>query len=202
MTMKIGSTGLEMTVTPGGSCSGSVCLTQIHSARVLLNPSSGQEADGMILSGNGASPALKVADCLPVFAVWDSFTGACHAGWRGLASGIVENMLGMVDEPLRYLVLGPCICGECYEVEEDVREQVARTDPAGLSAFPPGRVDLRASAIRRARHLAGDRFKVVSDSRCTMETEELFSYRRNGTSCRNLVRLAEACLPEHIHRPL
>ncbi len=203
--MRIGSTGLTLQVIGAGETTalhgGTVLLSQVHGAEIIMNPIQGQEGDGMLLPMEGRLPGLRVADCLPVFAIWDGFIGAAHAGWRGLAGGIVENLISSVDRPLRYLITGPCICPACYTVGEDVRSAVAATDPAGLQGHPPGRVDLRGSAVRRACRLAGSRFEILQDPRCTFEDPGLHSYRRNGTGKRNIVQLAENPHDLHIRPP-
>jgi copper oxidase (laccase) domain-containing protein len=178
-----------------------VFVNQIHGSKILLNPSGGESADGMIFERGKGIPALKVADCLPVFAIWDDYTGAAHAGWRGLAEGIVENLIASVDQPLRWLILGPCICADCFATGNDVREAVCSGDPSGASEHPRGRVDLRGSAFRRVQYAAGNQFKVINLHDCTMESDSLFSYRSNGTGERNLIWLAETAPGEHIRQP-
>jgi copper oxidase (laccase) domain-containing protein len=177
-----------------------VFLNQVHSSRIVVNPAGGESADGMIVDRYSSIPALRVADCLPVFALWDDFAGAAHAGWRGLAGGIVEKLLQAVDQPLRWFITGPCICGDCYTVGEEVRNAVFRDDPSAGRDHPPGRVDLRGSAIRRARKLCGEQFKVVTSGECTMESANLYSFRSNGTTGRNILWLAEIERGEHIRQ--
>jgi len=181
--------------------SGAVFLNQIHSSHILFNPAGGESGDGMVFAEGRGIPALRVADCLPVFALWDHFTGAAHAGWRGLSEGIVENLVSSVSQPLRWLILGPCICAGCYETGDDVRDAVCAGDPAGADAHPGGKVDLRGSALRRARHAAGNQFDVIHVNECTMESDDLYSYRYNRTPMRNVIWLAENAQDEHIRRP-
>ncbi len=169
-------------------------LNQTHSNRIVINPIGGENADGMVMPRGFGIPALKVADCLPVFAVWDEYIGAAHAGWKGLAGGIVENLISSVDSPLRWLVLGPCICCECYSVGKDVFEAVAQVEAEGQSH----RVDLRANAIRRASNLCKEQFGLINIEECTKESTSLYSYRRNATASRNILWLAETERGEHI----
>lgn len=194
--------GLELRMGSSACDSQAVFLNQVHGNSILENPREGQTGDGMIFRRGQGLPGLQVADCLPVFAIWDSFTGAAHAGWRGIAGGIVEKLLSSVNEPLRYLILGPCICPDCYEVGEEVRAAAAKHDPLGTAGHPEGRIDLRGSALRRALQCCPEPFETVSLSACTMETQTLFSYRRNKTSRRNHLWLAEKNQAEHIHRPI
>jgi len=178
-----------------------VFLDQVHGTDVVYDPPGNTRADGLVCTRGTSYPGLRVADCLPVFALWKNFTGAAHAGWRGLAGGIVEKLLLSVDEPLELLILGPCICADCYEVGEDVRRAISCDDPGGLDNHPEGRADLRGSALRRARRVVPGGFQVLNLDRCTRETENLFSFRRDGTGGRNLLWLAEASPCSHILHP-
>lgn len=175
-----------------------VFLNQTHSNRIAVNPRGGENADGMVMQRGFSIPALRVADCLPVFAVWDDYIGAAHAGWRGLAAGIIENLINSVDLPLKWLVLGPCICGNCYSVGEDVYEAVTQVVPERRSVHNTKRLDLRASAFRRASDLCSEQFGLINIEECTMESTSLYSYRRNATTSRNILWLAETERGEHI----
>jgi copper oxidase (laccase) domain-containing protein len=203
--MRIPGTDLELCIgdrkREWPSAAEAVFLEQVHGSDVLSAPAPGDRGDGMVFPAGGGFPGLRVADCLPVFAVWDGFTGAAHAGWRGLSQGVVENLLGSVDQPLRWLILGPCICEGCYEVGEDVRQSVAAGDPAGPAGHPPGRADLRGGALRRAAAAAGHGFRVMDISACTMESSDLYSFRRDGTHGRNTLWLAEYRPDLHIQHP-
>lgn len=194
----LGISGIEETDPPPEE---TLFLTQVHGTNIRHDPLQGAEADGMVCSRGNGFPGLKVADCLPVFAIWNSFTGAAHAGWRGLSAGIVEKLILSVDEPLEVLILGPCICADCYTVGEEVREAVAHGDPGGMESHPKGRVDLRRSALRRARKVSPTDFRVIDLDLCTLESERLYSYRENGTEHRNLLWLAETCPCLHIQHP-
>ncbi len=174
-------------VIPGNA----IFLNQIHGSRIAVNPAGGENADGMVMDRGYGIPALRVADCLPVFALWDDYIGAAHVGWRGLAGGIVENLMAAVDSPLRWLVPGPCICGDCYAVGEEIREAVFSGDPTGGKEHPDGRVDLRGSVLRRVRRLCGEQFQLINLEECTFESTSLYSFRGNETDRRNLLWLAE-----------
>ena len=177
-----------------------IFLNQVHGNRIVIDPAGGESADGMIMSRGYGIPALRVADCLPVFALWDDCIGAAHAGWRGLAGGIVENLIAAVDQPLRWLIIGPCICGECYTVGEKVREAVFSGDPAGGEEHPDRRLDLRGSTLRRARRASGEQFQSINIDECTLESTSLYSVRGNETAKRNFLWLAEIERGEHIRQ--
>ncbi len=110
---------------------------QKHTSEVLIYPDEYYEGkgefDGFVVRredmnfSNNITFGVKTADCLPVFFVSDAVLGVFHAGWRGLVGGIldrvVEKMEKLGGEPKRtFFVIGPYICGRCYEVGEDVRQ--------------------------------------------------------------------------------
>jgi len=193
--------GIRGTDGKGSPEADTIFLSQVHGTEILFDPPHDTEADGMVCSRGKGFPGLKVADCLPVFALWKNFVGAAHAGWRGLAGGIVEKLICSVNEPLELLILGPCICADCYTVGEEVRKALAREDPGGIESHPEGKADLRGSALRRARKSARHGFHLISLDLCTLESESLYSYRRNGTGERNLLWLAETSPCSHIQHP-
>lgn len=198
--MYLGLSGAGTRLKPHTVPENAVFLNQVHGSRIVHDPAGGESADGMVLKRGFGTPALKVADCLPLFAIWDDWIGAAHAGWRGLANGIVENLIAAVDQPLRWLVMGPSICGDCYVAGEKTREAVFQRDPSGGEKHPPGRIDLRGSATRIARSMCGEHFQFVSMDECTLESKSLYSFRRNKTSERNFLWLAETERYEHIRQ--
>lgn len=154
-------------------------------------------ADAVVSSGTAHACEIQVADCLPVlFAHRDGrVVGAAHAGWRGLAGGVLEatlealGRLGGDAAPDAFEAwLGPCIGPAAFEVGEDVREAFCRPDPGAAPHFVagpgPGKwlADLPALARRRLRaagvlELAGND---GSDRWCTVsQPERYFSYRRD-----------------------
>lgn len=132
---------------------------QVHGTRVLVHdaPWSGwvrvEGADGHVVLGAGAA-AVTIADCVPVFIAHPSgAVGMVHAGWRGVAGGILPEALRLfaqrglpVDECAVHL--GPSICGRCYEVGVDVYEQLT-----GWTTARPRHVDLRALLGEQAAQL-------------------------------------------------
>ncbi|MBD3369203.1 hypothetical protein GF402_02440 [Candidatus Fermentibacteria bacterium] len=166
-----------------------VRLSQVHGNRIELYPRGGEEADGMVVRRGERTPCLSVADCLPLFLVSDRYLVAVHAGWRGLAAGVAEAALWALPEPARICVLGPCICGKCYPVGDDVRRAVLTGQDT--ERHPPGRVDLKLSALGRleAAGLA-DGCEVLRVNDCTRcGSPQLCSHRAGDRSGRNLVWL-------------
>lgn len=148
-------------------------------------------SDGVVTSTVGVGLAVLVADCVPILAR-DSNAGviaAVHAGRRGAADGIAlraleamvaaGSQLSSVD-----VILGPAICGACYEVPESMRDEVDAALPGSASTTDKGTpgLDLRAG-IAIALRGAGVR-SVVVDPRCTNTDPDLFSHRRGAPTGR------------------
>lgn len=164
-----------------------VFLSQMHGAAVLESPMPYASADGMILPRRGSRfPGVLTADCLPVFAVWDEVVGCAHAGWRGLAAGVLDALQEAGGGPPRAVVLGPCICGECYTVGEEVLSMVAVRRPQGSKLHLPGRLDLKESAAS----FFDKSVKIYTVDMCTLCGSGFHSHRRNGTRLRNRFWLA------------
>jgi YfiH family protein len=171
-----------------------VWLRQVHGARAVeASPqAAGAEADASFTRSRGAVCAVSVADCLPVlFAADDaSVVGIAHAGWRGLAAGVLEATVCAMAVPAERLLawLGPAIGPRAYEVGEEVREAFLARDPALASAFSPARpghwmLDLYAAARRRlaaagVQRASGGLFCTYSDA------ARFFSWRRERTNAR------------------
>ncbi|MBN8727319.1 MAG: peptidoglycan editing factor PgeF [Xanthomonadales bacterium] len=163
-------------------------LRQVHGTTVLDAdaPAAGEpEADAAVARAPGRVLAILTADCLPVaFAARDgSMVAAAHAGWRGLAAGVLEATLAaMAIDPGQVLAwLGPAIGAASYEVGAEVRDAFLVHDAAAARAFAPTRpghwrCDLAALARRRlgAAGIAcvhGGGFDTCTDPR-------FYSYRR------------------------
>jgi len=143
------------------------------------------EADGIVTVTTGLALGVLVADCVPMLA-GDPVAGviaAVHAGRRGAAAGIALRMLtvmlesGAGVEEIEVL-LGPAICGRCYEVPVEMRDEVEAALPGSACRTDRGTpgLDLRAGLARQLRSVgvAG----VAIDPRCTFTDPELFSHRR------------------------
>ena len=172
-------------------------LQQVHGTGVLrfhAPPLPGEEpvADAAVTSTPGVVLAILTADCLPVlFAARDGREiAAAHAGWRGLAAGVLESTVRAMHTPASDIVawLGPAAGPNLYEVGADVRDAFLATDVGAGAAFVhtrPGhwRVDLPALARRRLA--AAGVVDVHGGDRCTLgEPRHFFSHRRDGRSGR------------------
>ena len=148
-------------------------------------------ADGIVAHAGGTVCAVLTADCLPVLFCdrAGSVVGAAHAGWRGLAAGVLEAALGAIGgEPSNVLAwLGPAIGPEAYEVGPDVHAVFCDDDPEAASCFAAHRsgkwlADLYALARRRLAR-AGV-VAVYGGGRCTFTERETFYSFRRGESGR------------------
>jgi len=172
-----------------------VWLRQVHGVRVAdaADPaSSGAEADASFTDRPGVVCAVLVADCAPVLFTDRRGTrvAAAHAGWRGLAAGVLEATLaasGLVpDETLAWI--GPCIGPSRFEVGADVRDAFVTLDASAAGDFVPrphGKwlADLPGLATRRLRR-AGV-VDVHASGRCTvLEAAAFYSYRRDRATGR------------------
>jgi YfiH family protein len=166
---------------------GLATMRQIHSARIL-DARPGPNGDGDALIARGRSLALRVvtADCVPVLLAGPEAIAAVHAGWRGLAAGILEAAvaaLGDGERPLRALI-GPSIGGCCYEVGPDVAEALAkRAGSAGviLDRGPGRRPHLDLGLAARLELGRAGVEQVTTIDACTRcDAERLWSYRREG----------------------
>ena len=169
-------------------------LRQVHESRVveadaLMNV---PEADAAVARCPGTVCAVLVADCIPVLLADRTGTtvGIAHAGWRGLAAGVIENavhsMAGDASGLLAYL--GPGIGPEAFEVGEDVRDAFLARDAGAASAFTPRATgkwlaDLFALARQRLRRAGVG--AIHGGALCTYsDPRRFFSYRRERTTGR------------------
>ena len=160
---------------------------QVHGVAVSTDEHPLAAADASVTRRKNAPRAVMIADCMPVFFVADdaSVVGVAHAGWRGLAGGVLEATIDATRVPRERLLawLGPAIGPRVYEVGEEVFEAFPEK-----SAFAPNRpghwlLDLYAVARSRLEKLGIHR--VHGGGFCTYsEPERFFSYRRDRTSAR------------------
>lgn len=149
------------------------------------------QADALVTAVPGVALVVLVADCVPVL-VADGragTAGVAHAGRQGVAAGVVGAMVGALadlgSDPQDLVALvGPAICGRCYEVPEQMRNQVAALVPAAHAVTRSGTpaLDLPAAVAAQLRD-AGVR-QVQRADVCTAESPDLYSHRRDGVTGR------------------
>jgi YfiH family protein len=145
-------------------------------------------ADAAVASRAGAACVVMVADCLPVlFCSSDGQRiGAAHAGWRGLAAGVLERTVEAMGVPAGELRawLGPAISQEHFEVGDEVREAFVKTDRAANARFrmnARGRWQADLGGLARLRLASLGVMNVSAGNWCTFaDRARFFSHRRDG----------------------
>jgi YfiH family protein len=164
-----------------------VWLRQVHGTRVVdadARPAL-PEGDAAVARRWGTVCAVRMADCMPVLLcdAEGTVVAAAHAGWRGLAAGVIEAAIeAMNTAPANLMAwLGPAIGPEAYEVGEDVRAAFAGHEGA-FRATRPAHWLLDLYAVARARLAKARVTRVYGGGYCTYrESERFFSYRRDGS---------------------
>lgn len=165
-------------------------LEQVH-GRQVVRPAQAQQGltgDAAVTTDAGTVLAIRTADCVPVlFCTTDgSAVAAAHAGWRGLAAGIIEQTIAAMGKPAAHLLawIGPCIGQDAFEVGPEVRAQLLERDPGGHCALRAGRGDrLHADLVMltQRRLAAAGITSVHGGDWCTYSDPARFhSYRRSG----------------------
>ncbi len=144
------------------------------------------EADGHAVAVKGVAAMVLTADCVPVVLGAEGAVAALHAGWRGLAAGILEEGVRALREVGGRggitAIVGPCAGVCCYEVGEEVHGAFEGAHRVGR------KIDLRA--IAHDRLLAAGVAEVRDVEACTICDERYFSYRREGASAGRQAGLA------------
>lgn len=190
-------------------------LKQVHGAAVLTLPPEPDDrtpfleakvdlrphADALITDRPATTVAVAVADCLPVLIV-DPHAGvvaAVHAGWRGLAAGVIENVVetmatGFGAEPADLVVgIGPAIGPCCFEVGPEVLDAFVERgygDEACVTGPPAERPYCNLSAVASAivRRLGVPRENVADAALCTKcNSDWLWSYRQDGGNAGRMI---------------
>lgn len=171
-----------------------VWLEQVHGTSVANADRSGclPMADACISRRSAAVCVVMTADCLPVLLcdVRGTVVGAAHAGWRGLASGVLEATLEDMNVNNGDLMawLGPAISQDSFEVGDEVREAFLDVQPQANIAFKHGRpgkwyADIYALARQRLEALGVS--NIHGGGFCTYrDTDRFYSFRRDGKTGR------------------
>jgi YfiH family protein len=166
-------------------------LRQVHGTRVVVDPDPAlePEADAAVARAPGRVLAILTADCLPVaFSSADgSVVAAAHAGWRGLAAGVLEATVAAMDAlPATLLAwLGPAAGPDAYEVGAEVRDAFVARDAEAAVAFAatrPGhwRVDLYRLARQRLVQAGMSPQAIHGGGLCTIsDPARFYSHRRD-----------------------
>jgi hypothetical protein len=129
-----------------------------------------------------------VADCIPLLLASSQAVAAVHVGRKGLMNKVALSAIAQMrshDTSEITAVVGPSICGNCYEVSQDVHDDVVKSFPLAASKTREGgfALDLSRALIDQLQHLG---VKVIDEGRCTVEDKNLYSYRRDGVTGRQV----------------
>jgi YfiH family protein len=161
-----------------------LAVNQVHGVEIATPETLPAEADGILATWEElAKPlAIKTADCLPIFIEGNRGVLGLHAGWRGLAKGILKRAELSLIQPRRAF-LGPSIQACCFEVSGDFEKEF----PENKNFKVKGKkffFDLQNEAIDQLSSLFPD--LIIEDSKiCTACDKKFHSYRRDKTSERN-----------------
>jgi YfiH family protein len=140
---------------------------QVHGTRVVVDAEGVEDADGQVTTAPGVAAIVLVADCLPVALAGPERVAMVHAGWRGLAAGVLEG--GVEATGAVAAAIGPGIGPCCYEVGDDVR-----------AVFGTSERTLDLKAIARARLEDAGVREIHDCGLCTScDAERFFSHRRD-----------------------
>ena len=171
-------------------------MRQVHGADVCYLGAGIAEppgpVDAMFTDVPGRVLCVQVADCVPVLVADPAarIVGVAHAGREGMAAGVVPALISAMTaagaSPARMRALtGPSICGGCYEVPAELQARVSAVVPQSRCQTFDGTAGLDIAAGVRAQLGAAGVGWFRSVPRCTKESADLFSYRRDGTTGRS-----------------
>jgi polyphenol oxidase len=165
-------------------------MHQVHGRTVVDAGGPREKCDALVTDRPDVVLMVRAADCVPVLLAdpGAGVVGAVHAGRQGLVEDVVtacvERMRELGAAQIRAWV-GPHICGACYEVPEELQQQVAEREPASLATTSWGTPALDIGAgVRAQLERAG--VAVTDVSRCTRESADLYSHRRDGAGAGRL----------------
>ena len=170
-------------------------VSQVHGTDIHIIDTAEQlrgapaTADAQITTRTGIGLAIMVADCTPVMLA-DPEAGviaAIHAGRPGMAAGVVTETVTRMQELGStdiHAIIGPSVCPRCYEVPSALRDEIAAVEPVAASVSVTGTpaIDVAGGVAEQLRR-AGVSIDHFSRT-CTRESDDLFSYRRQGTTGR------------------
>jgi YfiH family protein len=160
-------------------------MKQVHgnSVETISSPSSDlPEADALVTNQKSIALAVQVADCLPLLLQSDVAVAAVHVGRKGLLNGVAVAAVATLKQfgaTKITGVVGPHICGNCYEVDQSMFDEITEQHPATKS---DGRnLNLFAGLAAQISDI-----QLVNLNICTLENPDYFSFRRGGESGRQV----------------
>jgi len=167
-----------------------VTVRQVHGADVAWvdDVTDATQADAIVVDRPGPAPLVRVADCVPL-AIVDpdrALAGVVHAGRAGLLAGVVPATIDALrarGAERLVAVVGPRVCGGCYELSAELADDVARVVPEARATTTWGTpsADIGAGVVAQLE-AAGVQVRDVGVGECTVEHDRWFSYRRQGAA--------------------
>lgn len=164
-------------------------MNQVHGDEIVMIDELMQApptCDALITTNPLISLAVMVADCIPLLLISKTAVAAVHVGRAGLVNQIAlktVNVMRAIGPAKIHAVLGPSICGSCYEVPIQMQQVVVEKHPRAFSQTPKN-----TPALDLAKGLTADLVSVgvtyESSSICTLESESHYSYRRENPTGR------------------
>jgi YfiH family protein len=166
-------------------------MNQVHGnavatvgAEIIAEPT----ADALVTQSVGIGVAVMVADCIPLLLASSRTVAAVHVGRKGLMNKVALKAIKEMhsrDTSEITAVVGPSICGQCYEVSQEIYDDVSKSFPLAASTTREGGLALNLSRalIDQLESLG---VKVINEGRCTVEDHNLYSYRRDGVTGRQV----------------
>jgi polyphenol oxidase len=166
-----------------------VVMSQVHGDGVVVVdevPAEAPIADALITSNPNLALVVMVADCIPLLLRSEKLVAAVHVGRAGLINSIALKTVAKMRELGAVQIsgsIGPAICGSCYEVPQELHDQVSAAHPLASSKT---RVGTPALDLPRAlvAALAAVDVPVEISAGCTLEDDDYFSFRRNKVTGR------------------
>jgi YfiH family protein len=164
-------------------------MEQVHGNRTVIIEAVTEEpptADALVTGIPGVALAVMVADCIPLLLTSKVAVAAVHVGRKGLVNDVTLNAISAMREiGAREIsaIMGPSICGRCYEVSEEIFAEVTALHPAAAAKTLSGTPSLDLPAALE-KVLLAEGASVSFESGCTAEDPALFSYRRDGVTGR------------------
>jgi YfiH family protein len=164
-------------------------MSQVHGDNVIvINQVTTQVpvADALITANPAIALVVMVADCIPLLLRSENLVAAVHVGRAGLMNSIALKTVAMMSSLGATQIngsIGPAICGKCYEVPQELHDEVVAKHPLARSKT---RIETPALDLPRAliATLAQVNVPVGISAGCTLEDENSFSYRRNQVTGR------------------
>jgi YfiH family protein len=167
-------------------------MNQVHGGRIVIIESVTDEqptADALVSGIPGVTLAVMVADCIPLLLTSPQVVAAVHVGRRGLVNEIALKTLDLMREMGAQdisAIIGPAICGTCYEVSSEIFDEVVAQFPLASSKTNSGTYALDLPKALTAALMSNGVKSITDQKLCTVENQELFSYRRDGVTGRQV----------------